>query len=206
MTMRRAVLWVLPAFSLACGDYGAPDEVVFGELVATQPAASFDFGTLPRGAAYYIDPTVKVLNDQVASEVQLPDAVVNAIAANLNQLGYVQTPDLNRADVGLKMSALIGNTQVYYPGYWCDYWYWYSCYYSWTYAGSYSTGTAILDMGDLHSVRPPENTKLQVLWSAALYGVLSDYLGTGGISAAGTQRVVDAVNRAFAQSPYLNVQ
>jgi hypothetical protein len=204
MTTRRAFLWVLP-FLLACGDYGAPDEVVFGELVATQPSASF---AVPAGATYYIDPTVKVLNDQVASEVPLPDAIEQAIARNLEALGYVRetrTPPLDNADVGLKMSALVGVTQVYYPGYWCDYWYWYSCYYSWYYAGSYTTGTVILDMGDLHANRDL-GQKLPILWSAAMYGVLSDYLSTGGISAAGTQRVVDAINRAFAQSPYLKVQ
>ena len=117
--------------------------------------------------------------------------------ANMNALGYTRVTSLPGAGtantVGIKVSALRGSAAVYYPGYWCDYWYYYSCYYNWYYAGSYDYGSAIIEMGDLSA---PDGGTLPVLWTGVIYGVATTEF-------ADTPRVIDGVNRAFAQSPYL---
>jgi hypothetical protein len=83
---------------------------------------------------------------------------------------------------------------VYYPGYWCDYWAYPYCYYDYVYAGTYEFGTVVLGMGDL---RLPAGGRLEILWTSAVYGVSQ---GTQ----INVQRAADGINRAFAQSPYLD--
>lgn len=178
------------AMLAGCGDYSAPDEVLFGEAVYTQQSPAYDFKPLN---TYYLDPTMKVVEDSQASNETLPSSVVAAIDANMQRLGYTAAP-LASANVRLDTSLLKGTGAVYYPGYWCDYWYYYSCYYDWYYAGSYKYGTLILQMGDLST---PANQPLQIRWVAGMYGV-------GETGAVNVQRGVDAINRAFAQSPYLD--
>jgi hypothetical protein len=193
----RSHRWLAPlvvALSASCDYGGAPDEVLFGEAVLTQPATGRDFKPL---ATYYLDPTVKVMGDTlIATEQPMPDAVRSAIDANMARLGYTAAPlsGAGKADVGLKMSLLRGTADVYYPGYWCDYWSYYGCYYDWTYAGSYNFGTAILEMGDLSA---PDGTRLPILWLSAVYGVATS-------ATLDVSRAVDGLNRAFAQSPYLD--
>ena len=50
----------------ACGSYGAPDEVLFGEAVYSQGAPGFDFKTL-RPPTYFLDPTVNIKNDTITT-------------------------------------------------------------------------------------------------------------------------------------------
>ncbi len=199
MRMHR-YFWALAAALLAsCADYSTPDEVVNGAVVITQPKPGFDFKPL---ATYYLDTTIKVVEDDVSTTDPMPSGIADAITANMTALGYTrvdtgnQLADLQAADVGLKMAVLKGTGTVYYPGYWCDYWYYYSCYYGWSYAGSYSFGAAILEMSDLANFSTTPDQPLQIVWSAMVYGVAST-------SAYNTQRAVEGINRAFGQSPYL---
>jgi hypothetical protein len=183
----------------ACGSYGAPDEVVYGEAVYTQQKPGFDFRPL---TTYFLDPTVNVVEDGTTNVDTMPDAIKNAIDANMVALGYTAIPDLATAlatgDTGLKMSVLRGSGAVYYPGYWCDYWTYYGCYYSWYYAGSYAFGTVILEMADLAAARgQPANNPIPILWTSAVYGVATT-------PQYDIPRVVDGINRAFGQSPYLD--
>ena len=204
MKLRR-MLWILPAALLACADYGAPDEVVYGTVVYTQPRSGFDFSTeLPPGATYYLDTTMNLVSETGVTTAAMPAPVQTAIRTNLGALGYVEDASgspLDNADVGLKMSVLVGDVDVFYPGYWCGYWYWYYCGYGgWYYAGSYTVGMAILEMGDIRTPPADPGVALPIVWSALMYGVAYDSTTTA------VQRVADATNRAFAQSQYLSVQ
>jgi len=99
---------------------------------------------------------------------------------------------------------------VWYPGwgYWgwwpgWGYWPGYGPGWGWGYPGyvgrvTYETGTVFVDMIDPNdpapAVEPPE---IPVVWTGALRGILS-----GGAATAAT-RIVDGLNQAFDQSPYL---
>jgi hypothetical protein len=181
----------------ACGSYGAPDEVVFGEAVYTQGAPGFDFKTLNPPATYFLDQSINVKKDNTTEVVPMPAPLANVINSNMAALGYTPAP-LATAQVGLHVSVLQGTGEVYYPGYWCDYWAYYGCYYSWYYAGSYKFGTVILEMAQSPGVANPGGP-VTVLWTSAVYGVATT-------SQFDTQRVIDGINRAFAQSPYLNTK
>jgi hypothetical protein len=192
----RRYFWALAAALLAsCYDYGAPDEVVYGEAVFTQPSPGFDFKPL---TSYYLDPQYRLVDGDQVTDVNLPSNVATAIENNMQALGYTKVTALppagTPATVGLKVAVLKGAAAVYYPGYWCDYWYYYSCYYNWYYAGSYTYGTVVLEMGDLSA---PAAGTLPVVWTGLVYGVAS----AGPVD---SQRVVDGINRAFGQSPYLD--
>ncbi|MGC3999298.1 MAG: hypothetical protein QM767_18405 [Anaeromyxobacter sp.] len=185
-------LWVLVAALVAgCGDYGAPDSVVYGTAVYTQPKPGFDFNQDLTSNAYFLDPLLKIQEDQESTTQDLPANVAAAINTQLQALGYTPVDTLGAAAVGVKVSVLKGTGTVWYPGYWCDYWYaYYGCYYDWYYAGSYKFGTVILEMGDLTA---PDNGKLPILWLSAIYGVATTPTND-------SQRVVDGIDRAFAQS------
>jgi hypothetical protein len=175
----------------ACGGYGAPDEVVYGEAVYSQGKPGFDFGTL---GTYFLDENLTVVEDDQTTNETLPAPVKNAIDANMQALGW-EPAGLATANVALQVSLLRGTGAVYYPGYWCDYYSYYGCYYSWYYAGSYRFGSVVTDMIDLSA---PINNQAQILWTSQVYGVATTPQYDQG-------RVASGINRAFAQSPYLNI-
>jgi hypothetical protein len=204
MRTHRFLLPLAAALLASCGDYGASDQVTYGEAVFTQPRPGYDYRPLTE---YWIDPNYKEVQDDASTVQPLPSAVVAAIKANMDRLGYVQLtdpgplPPLGANRVGIHISVLKGTRAVYYPGYWCDYWYWYYCYYDWYYAGSYRTGTVIMEMADLSAAVPPSpdtpGQGVPILWLGAVYGILQG----AGFDA---QRAVDGINRAYDQSPYLD--
>lgn len=186
--------WALAVALLAsCADYGASDEVLYGEAVFTQPKPGFDFASL--GGTYFLSDSYVHFVAEAPVTDPLPANVRTAIENNMTALGYTVAADLASADVALGVAVIDGTAAVYYPGYWCDYWYYYSCYYDYYYAGSYQYGAAILEMSASQGVAPGE--KAPVVWASVVYGVAST-------PAYDTQRVADGLNRAFAQSPYLD--
>lgn len=184
----------------ACGDYGAPDEVVYGVAVYTQPTAGADFTTY---GTYYLDPQVKVKKDgQDQPATPMPASVKSAIDTQMAAAGFTAAADAASADVGLSMAYITNSVDYYYSGGYCDIYYgWYGCYYPPVYAGSYRYGTAFLSMTDLTVAQAP-GTPFPGLWFSALYGVVADY-GPGS-SNYNTSRLVEGINRAFDQSPYLS--
>jgi hypothetical protein len=196
-------IWALAAAALVagCADYGAPDEVLFGTAVFSQPKPGFDPATI---GTYYIDTSAVVVGDDPnpitgVGTIDLTNptysSILDAIDGNMQALGYAKRLTRPAAtDAGnavIKLAVLQGSAAVYYPGYWCDYWYYYSCYYNWYYGGSYAFGTVLLDMGGLRI-----DQKIEEEWVAAVYGVAT------GIP-YDVPRIVAGINRAYAQSPYL---
>lgn len=204
MRTNRVIGALAVALLSSCADYGAPDEVLYGEAVYTQPAPGADFSG---GLVYYLDTTYRSVDGEDISDEVLPSAVATAITTNMAALGYTaatgatENEKLLNADVGIKLAVLKGDVAYYYGGYWCDYWYYYSCYYDWYYAGSYDVGSVIMEMGDLSGYTGPPGPGadpgvLPIMWLSAMYGVAST-------TAVDIPRAVDSINRAFAQSPYL---
>jgi hypothetical protein len=205
--------WALGAAILAsCGTYGAPDSVVFGQAVLTQPSPGFNFKPL---TTYYLDPIANVVGDDPKNPtpVDMRNApytgILSTIDGRMQAYGYTPAPTSGTPvppaqgtanTVGLKVSVLKGTAATYYPGYWCDYWYYYSCYYNWYYAGSYNYGMLILQIGDLSTPAPPvgqPGQPLKVLWLTGIYGVAQGVTWD-------VPNVVNSLNRAFDQSPYLD--
>jgi len=182
----------------ACGDFGAPDDVVYGVAVATVPSPGADFTGL---ATYNLDTTVKVRKDgQDQPDTPMPASVKDAIDAQMVAAGYTATDALT-AQVGLTLTYVTNSVDYYYSGGWCDIYYgYYGCYYPPVYAGSYRYGTAILSMVDL-TAPPDPGAAFPGLWVNFMYGVVTEYAGS---AAYNTSRLVEAVNRGFEQSPYLH--
>jgi hypothetical protein len=187
--------WALAVALLAsCADYGAPDEVLYGEAVFTQPKAGVAFTQFD---TYFLSPEYAHFEGASDTPVRspLPASVRTVIDTNMQRLGYTPVDAITAADVQLDVVVLDGESAVYYPGYWCDYWYYYSCYYDWYYAGSYQYGTAVLSMADVRAA-PPQGQEVPSVWTAGVYGVAST-------PTYDIQRVADGFSRAFEKSPYL---
>jgi hypothetical protein len=182
----------------ACGDYGAPDEVVYGVAVSTVPSAGADF---TGRTSYSLDTSVRVKKDgQDQGTTPMPQSVQDAIIAQMKAAGYGDAPVPTGASVGLSLAYITNSVDYYYSGGYCDIWYgYYGCYYPPVYAGSYRYGTAILTMVDV-TAPPSGSAPFPGLWVNFMYGVVTEYTGS---TAYNTSRLVEAINRGFEQSPYL---
>ncbi|HWE22962.1 MAG TPA: DUF4136 domain-containing protein [Myxococcales bacterium] len=196
MNIRR---WLsLAAIAAAgCGGFGAPNEVVFGSVAATQPAPGASFTAL---RTYYLDPTLEVWKDgQQQPSVPVPSAVGSVIDGRMAAYGYTKvtaSPPPNAApnsDVGMRLALLTSTYSYYYQGGYCSIWWaYYACWPGWAYAGSYTTGTVLMMMIDT------KNTPSHgVQWAAGMYGVLY------GSTIQNVGRLNEVINRAFDQSTYL---
>jgi hypothetical protein len=125
------------------------------------------------------------------------DQILNRIAENMSARGY------QRVDVGanpdmLLMPAAMSSTQYYYyywycwwyGGYWPGWGWYYPPYYS---VSSYTTGSVVMTISDPNIDNPINKSKLS--WLAAMNGLAS---GNNDVD-----RVLDGVDQAFEQSPYL---
>jgi len=125
------------------------------------------------------------------------DEVLDNIADNLEELGFVRAANPDEADVQLIPGiAAQDNWYVYYP--YCDYWYSYYCwYYPWpTTAVNYEIGTFVMYMlasKDADAV----TQRVPVAWVGVLRGMLSSSTD------ANFERVESGIDQAFAQSGYL---
>ena len=194
----------------ACGIPSAPDEVVFGQVVATSFKEDAPFGT-------YLEAELSrsiIIDDDTSSGVvitrQVQDAVVAQIRVNLEARGYAVTlvaagaaATPGRLRVG--SYALFATQSLYFSQLWCFWGAFPQCIPTWSYAGSYNYGTLIIEAGtDLINpgapppVTPP-TTGGPVFWLGASYGVMA---GGNSISQAGLNRVLASVDQAFDQSPY----
>jgi hypothetical protein len=203
---------VLPAGALlallASCLQGAPDSVVSGVAVATQQQPAANFASY---ATFSVDPTVAVVDQtgSTGSSYSVDGSqLAPTIASNMQSRGYTQVPWIGNAtpaDLQIKMEATLGSqsTYAYAPGY-CGWYPYYYCYPGWTYTGSYNFGTLVLTMGDAKNATP--GGKLPLLWTAAMYGILSSYY-TPGAPSGGTNvnfaKIQGAINQAFADSPYI---
>ena len=149
------------------------------------------------------DRIVKITGDISEGEEPsfIPDIyaerILETIAANMSDLGW-QRVDVEANPDLLLLPAAWETTTIYY---WYDYWYgwWYGGYYPyWPYYppvsySSYTTGTLLMALIDPDQTGTNGNPIRQ--WAGAINGLLS---GTYDAN-----RINEAINKAFAISPYL---
>jgi hypothetical protein len=175
------------------------------------------FITFPRNDANFANyqtfsiPDTVVQIDEDSSEIQIDhdnDAeIVDQVRQNLLDLGFTEVDfPAESPDVFVLVSAVADEyTSIsWYPGYWWGYWGWYyPCYYC--YPGyppgyvtvtTYDAGTLFIDMLD-PDVAFADSTEVPLVWTAAANGLI---VGTAG---ANLTRLLNGVDRLFAQSPYL---
>ncbi len=130
------------------------------------------------------------------------DALILAtVRANMTALGYEYKADadsLNPSDlyvvIGVTSSDWYSVWYPWYPGWggWWGWWGWYPGPPQISYA--YTTGTIFIDMWDIKNA---EDDLAPIPWYARLNGIVND------TSSSRAQRIENAIDQAFAQSPYL---
>jgi hypothetical protein len=143
------------------------------------------------------------------SQSQNALALIQAVRTNMENAGYIYTPDNPDADLGIQMTYVIKTdryVQYYndpywwlnYPGYWSPgYWGNYiGFYYPYPVTYTYSTNALMVDMADLTT--PKTGTEaLKVVWSVYIGGP------AGSSVASDVEVMKKAIDQAFVQSPYL---
>ena len=143
------------------------------------------------------------------SQSQNALALIQAVRTNMENAGYIYTPDNPDADLGIQMTYVIKTdryVQYYndpywwlnYPGYWSPgYWGNYvGFYYPYPVTYTYSTNALMVDMVDLTT--PKTGTEaLEVVWSVYIGGP------AGSSVASDVEVMKKAIDQAFVQSPYL---
>jgi len=175
------------------------------------------FITYPRNDADFSNyltfaiPDTVVQIDEDSSEVEIShendEEIVDQVRQNLLDLGFTEVdfPD-DDPDVLVLVSAVADEyTSIsWYPGYWWGYWGWYyPCYYcypvyppGYVTVTNYEAGTLFIDMLEPESA-PADSTEVPFVWTGAANGLI---VGTAGTNLT---RILNGVDRLFAQSPYL---
>lgn len=159
---------------------------------------------------YYIPDSI-LLDDDVSDEDKAAyqkyyEDILIEVDANMMALNYVRVDSAENPDIGMGVSIITRKTHVvsynywwYYPPYWGYPGYGY--YYPWgTYMGSYEEGAVIIDMADLKNI-DHTNSRINAMWASLVGGVL-----TGNSSSVISNRLIDGIDQAFKQSPYLGTE
>lgn len=181
-------------------------------LVFTNHDKSVDFKSF---STFYIPDSVLVIGNEdkprywTASEA---DDILSTMINSMEGRGYTRTMDKDTADMGIQVSY-VESTHYFadynggpywwynYPGYWQPgFWGpgWGNWYYPYPVVYSYSVGSMLIEIVDLKAhAQKATNTKLSVVWTAYLTGLLS------GSNKIDIQLAVRGIQQAFVQSPYL---
>ncbi|MGA8891787.1 MAG: DUF4136 domain-containing protein [Anaeromyxobacteraceae bacterium] len=204
---RKLALVAVALLASACGNDFIPPSVNTGVAVLTYRAPGVDFGSF---ATYAIVNKITVVNDTTGVpeySYQSAPAILGAIEKNMAANGYVLVARVDPenppqvpvdADLAMNVSVLVGTDYAFIP---CDYWgFWgwpdYGCDAPWVWV-PYRVGTLLMELGDLGGKQPGPPPVVPRVWAGAGYSVLTPE------NAKNTQIAIDAVNQAFAQSPYL---
>lgn len=195
------VFLALPVAFWGCRFQG-PDYVEELDLVVTTYDNQYDFKS--KGTYSIPDKIVKVTGDPLAPPEYVKDIygipILQQIEASMTALGWTKvdvaaTPDVQIIPAAWSTTTIVGG---YWGGYYC-WWYpyycgggWYYPYYA--YDNSYTTGSLLMNIVDPNL----ESTdgSLRVVWT----GIMNRLLG----GTYDPDRIENGINRAFAQSPYLD--
>ncbi len=170
------------------------------DAVYTNHVASFDF----QGRSTYAMPDkivvdVQIQNDGDTIYEYMKDVyaqpLLNAIDANMGALGWTKVDVHNNPDVVLTPAA-IKNTTYFYSYWYC---WWYGGYWGWYYppyytVSSYTTGSFIMVIAD----PTPDDSPINI--GPAAWFAVGNGLFTGNYN---LDRVLNAIDQSFEQSPYL---
>ena len=198
----------LALLAAACQMEPYPQDSDDEYLVYTSPAKDVDFTQFQ---TFDIADSLLIIGQGSKPEYSQSNnalALIQEFRINMEKLGYIYTPSNPDADLGIQLTYIIKteryvqyyNNDPYwwldYPGYWpSGYWgNWYGWYYPYPVAYTYTTNAFVAEMVDLTT---EEGKALKIIWSCYI----------GGPAGYSTQddvnRMVNSVNQAFAQSPYL---
>lgn len=176
--------------------YLLPDSVV-DLCEAAQDGDDADIGEVIGGAGGgpSIDP-----DECQETNHDLDDVILSALRKNMDALGYREIDDPTQEEPDLAFFAgTIAHDNWYLatsPGYCYPSYYYYNCWYpSYSYAYNLPTQAILIDLAD---TAKSENGDLHSVWTVILQGL--DQVSS---EQTGTQRINNAVNQAFKQSPYL---
>jgi len=180
-----------------------PDYVEDLDVVYTNHDSGYDF----KAKATYAMPDKIVVDVEIdngdTTYIYMKDAFATPILASIDQnmqaQGWSKVAISAKPDVLLTPSAIKSTT--YYYSYWYNWWYggyyggwgwYYPPYYS---VSSYTTGSMIITIADPNVASGNPINSSPAVWFAAANGL---FTGAYNIT-----RVTNAINDAFAQSPYL---
>ena len=162
-------------------------------------------------STYYISDTVVNLSGTASDTIITGSAAspfVEAVKQNMNARGFSFVPHTPTPDLGIATCVLrdIRSSVAFYPGWWdsiSGYWdplYWLSnnsfpYYYGWSTTYNYQNASLIVNLIDLKNARVDK--RLAVIWHVTGFSAFSSD------SATNLQSSINAINQAFAQSPYL---
>ena len=202
---------VLALLTAACHKEPSPQDSDNEYLVYTSPGKGVTFTSF---RTFDLADSLLVIGQSDKPEYSQSNnalALIRQVRVNMENLGYIYTPDNPDADLGIQMTFVI-KTERYvkyyndpywwldYPGYWpSGYWgNWTGFYYPYPVSYTYTTNALITDMVDLTGDQRDGSEPLEVVWTSYIggpagYSVQND-----------VNRLKVAVDQAFVQSPYLN--
>lgn len=199
----------LALLAAACQKEPYPQDGDSEYLVYTSPAKDADFSDF---TTFDIADSLLIIGQSAKPEYSQSNnalAIIQAFRTNMEKLGYIYTPSNPDADLGIQLTYMIKTerfVQYYndpywwldYPGYWSPgiWGDWYGYYYPRPMVYSYSTNALVADMVDL-TAEQGDGKSLEVIWSVYIGGP------AGPSAAYDVQRMKEATDQAFAQSPYL---
>ncbi len=200
------------AFATACHP-GEPNGPAQLDVVATAHDDTVNFASI--GTFVMPDSVVAIVPpESVATTLPFDHTydqlILDGVAAQMATLGYTRLLSFdpnNPPDVAVLIKGVaVRNTDIYVSYPWWGYWGWYGwpcCYgpgwgvgYPVVSASQYDVGTIVVDMWDLRRSDAVAET-VPAIWTAVLRGLLE------GSATDAPFRIDQAIDRAFAQSPYL---
>ena len=208
------LLCFLPLIALGTACHpGEPTGPAQLDVVATAHDDTVNFASI--GTFVMPDSVVAIVPpESVASTLPFDHTydqlILDGVAAQMATLGYTRLPTFdpnNPPDVAVLIKGVaVRNTDIYVSYPWWGYWGWYGwpcCYgpgwgvgYPVVSASQYDVGTIAIDMWDLRRSDAVAET-VPAIWTAVLRGLLE------GSATDAPFRIDQAIDRAFAQSPYL---
>lgn len=177
-------------------------------LVYTAHDTDTDFSAME---TFYVPDSILIIGNSDKTEYWKDEdalEIIGTVVAEMDGAGYMRTDDKDTANLGIQLSYV--KRVTYFVGYDNPYWWWYYPYY-WTpgYWGDwvgwhypyyvyygYTAGSLLMEMMDLKADQQ-SGKKLPVVWDSYIGGLLTSD------AQLNQQRTLDAVEQAFAQSPYL---
>ncbi|HUN13497.1 MULTISPECIES: DUF4136 domain-containing protein [unclassified Alistipes] len=177
-------------------------------LVYTDRDRAADFAAFE---TFYLPDSILIIGSNKQTEYwKDADAleIVGTVAFELEAAGFLRTSEKQNADLGVQLSYVeretyfVGSNNPYWwwyypyywsPGYWGD---WMGWFYPYRVYYGYTAGSLLLEMMDLKATRV-EGKRLPVVWDSFMSGLLTSN------ASLNQERTLQAVEQAFAQSPYL---
>jgi Domain of unknown function (DUF4136) len=211
--LRLILLGLVAAAPLGTGCHpNEPTDVSQLDVVATVHDDTVNFGAIQ--TFVMPDSVVEIVPpESVATALpfnhDFDQIILDGVAEHMAALGYTRLAVFdanNPPDVAILIKGIaLRNTDVYVSYPWWGYWGWYGwpgygpgwgVGYPVVTATQYDVGTIAVDMMDFRRADPVAQVVPNV-WTAALRGLLE------GSASSAPDRINQAIDRAFSQSPYL---